>query len=360
MTPLTHKRVTGGTRIEIENAGSCSLVVVSQDPLVLERVAKDLAALEADHARLHYNVVARRQAEVGAALRGVPAAAFPPAQKLIQDAATNLQQARRQISAGDRRGAARFIALAEEQLASIERGHWLAATKAFATPSESPFCAHFGLLPVHYELAERLRGATFGVNLLAGGGMENLDTRVQSGWRHQRDPNVPVEASVELAPQPGGESALHLRVFSKTPESAPGVVESPPIWVTTPPLPVSRGKFVRVRGSVKTSEIGGSQDGLLIFDSLGGQALAQRIQTTNLWQPFALYRAVPEDVSLSVTFALTGLGDAWIDNVEISVLDLPPARKSALAEPAIELAPPRRPAEELPAPMSRAWGWKTR
>ena len=40
MEPLLHKRVTGGTHMAIESAGVCSLVVLTQDPLVLNRDAR--------------------------------------------------------------------------------------------------------------------------------------------------------------------------------------------------------------------------------------------------------------------------------------------------------------------------------
>ena len=61
-------------------------------------------------------------------------------------------------------------------------------------------------------------------------------------------------------------------------------------------------------------------DGLMVVDSLSGESLADRIGRTPDWRQFALYRAAPRSGALYVTFALSGLGEAWLDDVEIQVL----------------------------------------
>jgi hypothetical protein len=286
--------------------------------------------------------------------------AFPQTAQNMQLASSNMERAIRLLSANDRRGAARFIAEADAQMSAVQRGQWEGATRAFASPVDSPLCTHFSMLPAHYELAERLRTASWSVNLLAGGEMESLDALVQAGWRHQRDPNMPLESTVELAPQPlGGGSSLHLKVKSNDPATAPAIVETPPVWIISPAIPVAAGKLVRLSGFVRTSpEIAGSQDGLLVFDSLGGRALAERIRGEATWRRFELFRAAPADSQVTLTLALTGMGEAWIDDLEFCVLDLPrPERGESEASGPEEIAPPRINAEELPAPNQAARGW---
>lgn len=363
MEPLLHKRVTGGTHMAIESAGVCSLVVLTQDPLVLNRVARDLGQLEMQHARLYYELTARKLEIASQALAELPAGAFPAATATLQQARANLQQALRLVSAQDRRGAQKFTSQADAQLATIQRGHWQAATLAFASPVESPLCTHFATLPAHYELAERLKVAHWSDNMLAGGDMEQLDLLLQAGWRNQRDPNVAVDSAVQLAPQPRtGQSSLHMRAFVAQPNEAPSIVETPPVWVTTPAITVGRNKMVRVRGYVRTSSaIAGSQDGVMVFDSIGGQALASRIVSADGWRQFTLFRVVPEDTTLTLTLALTGIGEAWIDDLDIAVLDLPTPRERPSREPMqVDEAPEEIPApgtrvEELPAPQARGW-----
>ena len=89
----------------------------------------------------------------------------------------------------------------------------------------------------------------------------------------------------------------------------------------------SAGEIVQVHGWVRIPEpIKGGVDGLLVFDSLGGPALARRIAHTSGWQEFTMYRAATETGQLTVTFALAGFGDAWIDNVSVR-----PVAKDAVA-----------------------------
>ncbi len=71
----------------------------------------------------------------------------------------------------------------------------------------------------------------------------------------------------------------------------------------------------------------------MIFDSLGGEALAERIGRTNGWKQFALYRVAPQSGAMYVTFALSGLGEAWIDDVAVQVLDAPmPQQNQAVSQ----------------------------
>ena len=69
-----------------------------------------------------------------------------------------------------------------------------------------------------------------------------------------------------------------------------------------------------------TQPIVGSVDGLLLIDSLSGEALAQRVNTTDVWRQFTMYRAAPRSGPMNLTFALTGMGEVWIDDVTIQVI----------------------------------------
>jgi len=75
---------------------------------------------------------------------------------------------------------------------------------------------------------------------------------------------------------------------------------------------------------------------LMVFDSLGGPALAERVGPTKTWRRLVLYRIMPPDVAdepLTVTFALTGLGAAEID--EVSIKPLERAGAGIVAVPAV-------------------------
>ncbi len=50
------------------------------------------------------------------------------------------------------------------------------------------------------------------------------------------------------------------------------------------------------------------------------EPLAQRVRGTSGWQEFGLYRVAPQSGTMTVTFALTGLGEAWLDDVTIQTI----------------------------------------
>ena len=119
-----------------------------------------------------------------------------------------------------------------------------------------------------------------------------------------------------------GRLGLRLAVTAVDPKNPPAVVETPPVLFTSPPVQVEAGQIVCVYGWVQVpAPITGSADGLLIVDSLGGEALADRIGQTKGWQQFALYRVAPQSGTMWVTFALSGLGEARLDDVAIQVVE---------------------------------------
>ena len=115
-----------------------------------------------------------------------------------------------------------------------------------------------------------------------------------------------------------------MQAWPEDPQRAPQVIERPPVWVTSAPIPVRQGQLVQIRGWAKVPRpVAGTSEGLLIFDSLGGPDLGDRIRLTRGWREFTLYRAVPQNDELTITFALTGLGEAKVsmrDTVEVSRL----------------------------------------
>jgi hypothetical protein len=118
---------------------------------------------------------------------------------------------------------------------------------------------------------------------------------------------------------------MRLTARADDPENPPAMIETPPIWLTTPALPVQAGQIVWIHGSVYIpAPITGSVDGLMVIDSLGGEDLAERIDKTEGWGQFTLLRAVDRSGPMTVTFAMSGLGEARLDDIAIQVME--PAR----------------------------------
>ena len=103
--------------------------------------------------------------------------------------------------------------------------------------------------------------------------------------------------------------------------TAPPLLTSRPLSVRSAPLVVARGDLFRIQGWVHVPDpIRASPEGFLIFDSMTGMQLAERVHHTRGWRKFTLYRLAPDSGELRVVFALTGLGEVRLDNVSVSLL----------------------------------------
>jgi hypothetical protein len=158
---------------------------------------------------------------------------------------------------------------------------------------------------------------------LAGGDFENLEQLLVNGWQQHRSGQTSITTDVELSFEAlrSGRSALRMNA-QRAAASDEEPLDEWPIVITSNPIPVRAGQFVRIQGWVNIPQaIQGSPDGLLVFDSTAGQVLGQRLRHTDGWQLFTLYRAATNNGDFTVSFALTGLGEAWLDEVSVAILE---------------------------------------
>ena len=162
----------------------------------------------------------------------------------------------------------------------MERAYWDAAVKGLASPVTSPAAVSFETLPFHWRLYDRLARCRFGPNRIAGGDFEDIDTMMRAGWRYVQHGTSSIQTAADLAPDAAHSGRLGLRLAAAAvdPKNPPAVVETPPVLFTSPPVQVEAGQIVCVYGWVRVpAPITGSADGLMIVDSLSGEALADRI-----------------------------------------------------------------------------------
>jgi hypothetical protein len=183
----------------------------------------------------------------------------------------------------------------------------------------------------------RLEEQTWRPNGLAGGDFENLQHMLAAGWENHRLDDGRYDTKVELAEAAvvDGRYGCRLSVGLNPNATGPnGPLETAPLWIGTPAISVKGGQLVRIHGWVNVPRtIRGNQDGLTIKDSLSGNELMERIPATSGWQEFTLYRAVATDSDLRVTFALTGIGEALLDEVTVRTVDVPKIERQAKRQP---------------------------
>ncbi len=330
LRPINHKRVTGGTQITIDEFQLTALVLLTPDPVVVNTLERRVAAMAARAADLQRDLAGRTLADLESIDRQLPPRAreAPQAPDWLTKANTALADADKALASGDRPLAYLSARKAMGPMEQYKRLRWEQADTTQTSPVVSPLIATFDTLPAHWRFVDQIRIGRPGLNELAAGNCENIDAMLQAGWRHFEHPQSSLTSVVELSNtvSHSGHSSLHLQVKPANPLEPPTLVETPPVWVTTAIVAAHRGEIVVMRGWIRVpTPITGSADGLMILDSIGGEALAERALKTPGWREVVLYRIAAQDGPVWLTFALTGLGDAWIDDVTIQRVGPPTA-----------------------------------
>ena len=378
LKPLTQRRVTGGVAVTLDSFLTHAIVLVSGDPAatghVQERI-RELAPVELASAR---ELAAIGLADAAELLGRLPPEAFsgppPVAAAAMLAAADRLAADGEALAATEPGEAVARLRRAAAITGQFERRIWENGVRADGSMVASPLAVADSTLPEQWRFVGARAAAGPGPELLRGGGMEGIEDLAGNGWRHFALPQSDLRTAVEIVRQApaSGSGALRLVAAPPDPAAPPVVVETPPVWVTTPPVAVPAGTLVEISARVRVPEtITGGVDGLLVFDSLGGPALAERVARTPSWRRLVLHRIAPADGGgepLVVTFALTGLGSAEIDEVSIRTLEPgagggTPATTVSAAEPGrgfprpADLLAPRvpQPAAVPAAPSGPGW-----
>jgi hypothetical protein len=324
---LRHNRVAGGTQVTLEEFGLTSLVLLTGEPQVILDVRQ--------RAQLIARRAAQLQRELAAAKLEAVEDLHPqcsPGPHVEPQVVGWLAAAREGLRAADASLAAREYADAYEQaqramrpLRLVERADWEPAVEALASPVSHPAAVAYATLPAYRALIPQIASVQSRAILLGQARFDDLETMLRAGWRHFRRSAEGVRPDAELAAAAAHSGRLGLRLIARPADQDASdiVVESPPCWVTSPALPLEAGQLVCIHGWVNVpSPISGSVDGLLIVDSVSGDPLAERIGQTDGWREFTLYRVVPSPATMTVSFELAGLGEAWIDDVTIHSIPL--------------------------------------
>jgi len=387
LRPVRQQRVTGGVSVTLDDFATHALILLSGEPAVTSSVQGQLrsqADVEVASAR---SLAAVSLAAAGDLVGRLPPQAFsgPPPVAAVP-MLTEAGRLAAPTDATDPANACRSLRKAAAIAGQFERRIWENAVKAEGSMVASPLtCSDATLAEAWQFIAAKTQTAP-GEELLPGGAMERIELLAQGGWHHFARPDRELRTAVEVSQTrpAAGRGCLRLVAAPSAPDAAPVVVETPPVWITTPPLTPPVGKLLEISAQVMVPEpITGSVDGLLVFDSLGGPALAERVGQTRDWRRLVLHRVVPPESAgepLVVTFALSGLGEARIDDVSVRILERGPPESGGTSgtlvsaprqqpagtrfpSPADLLTPAPRPATGSPPPEdAAAWpgtslGW---
>jgi hypothetical protein len=325
LRPLRCDRVLGGTRVLLNESERDSLVVFTQDALVLGNLKSRLAARSVRAAQLAREIAGAELAVVDSAeprLGGVghTVPATRGARAAVQK---DLGQSDAHMAKNDARSAYDSARRALGGLTDIERGYW-ERVPSVPWPTGDSLLGAFSTLSEHYRFSAELVSAPRGPNLLAEGAFEDLDLMRRAGWIHYQHPPQSISAAVELSPEAAhtGRTGLRLRATPIDPKTKVSLVETPPLWITSPAVGVEAGRLLEIQAWVRVPQpVIGSVDSLMVIDTLTGPSLAQRVASSPQWRQVTIYRVAPRSGSVAVTFALSGVGEAQIDDVTIQVVN---------------------------------------
>lgn len=345
--PLRHRRVNGGTRVTLDQLDSSTMVMMTQDPVLIGELTRRLAEQAERTARLARELATRRYELIAAAgggsisfsvLRGGGANGSAPnlsggsavgQEDRLAAARTQLAECDRRMEARDWRRAYRHAIRAMELLHLDDRQAEPPSETADGTAVNSPLAVHPLLNSLDGRLVRQVAAAAPRSVVRLFDSFEDPRQSVAAGWRHihHRHPGVATDVTFSANSPHSGRMAIRIDASAETENGGAAdreLVETPPVWVVSPPVPVSAGTILLVEGWVRAPEpITEGAHSLIVFDSIGGEALAERIDSTGDWRRFRLLRAVPENGPMTVTFAMTGLGEAYVDDV--SVAEIPGA-----------------------------------
>ena len=331
LRPLKQRRVTGGVSVTLDAFLTHAVILFSGEPAVTAHVQERLLALAPLELSSARAAASTALADAGTILGRLPPQALsgppPVAAAAMLAEAARLGAEGESLAASDPSGAVAKLRLSAAIAGQFERRLWENGVKAEGSMVASPLTASDASLAEQWQFVAARTATTPGPELLRGGDMERIDALADAGWRHFARTQAEIRTAVEISPgQPAsGRGSLRLMAAPADPAEAPVVVETPPVWVTTPSLEAPAGKLIEVSAQVWVPKpITGSVDGLFVFDSLGGPALGERVASSRGWRRLVLHRIVPAEAAgepFAVTFAMTGLGEARIDDVSIRTLD---------------------------------------
>ncbi len=344
--PLAAPRVAGGMKIHLDEANLNSLIIFSGGDSIYANVdtrareiGKRAAYLACHLADLHLasteNVLSTlKQAKEMKAIPNhdkdkLPLIDVTEQESMLKTTRETINLAK-QFIVQNPPGYASSYLLAEQATRGLRvtaREMLREATRHDSNPCMTPVSVSFSTLPYYIAMFNRVSGGGLGENRLPTGDMENLTAWLQAGWGsrlHKVDGVGERDVKIAPAAKRSQGSGLQLSTKPVPGEETPLQLETSPLWVYTPPIPMRMGELICISGWVKVPRaITATVDGLMIYDSLGGEELALRFKKASNWQQFVIYRYAPTDGNFFLFFSLFGLGEVHLDDIHVAAVQLP-------------------------------------
>ena len=407
---LERDRVPGGVRISVSDFGVTSLILVTTDDAVADRIqaaiarvrplACQLAIEQAEHRLQSVSATIGRLSEDGHRLFDPDDPKNPPLQPgipapneeadLLAKSEEMIKAAREALEREDYPLAWSEARRAGRPLRILMRAHWEKANEALvktlnppeddselqarrrarldskkeeprppdykvvSEPVCSPPLVSADTLPQHYIWLDWLRTGTFGRNLVPTGSFEDTESLEASGWIDMSHHFEGITSKIWVVREPGrDQNVLKMRVDPKDRgklDDLPPVLDFPAAAIRSPSIRVKAGQFLRISVLVrKANPTPPGAGGLIIADSIGGETLQYRsLAAFPKFKKVVVFRRAPCDGAFTVTLGLAGYGEAYFDDLRVEAVE-----QYGEAPPADMAGRPRlRRPEYAPAPST--------
>ncbi|MFK8113397.1 MAG: hypothetical protein AB8B91_14430 [Rubripirellula sp.] len=318
---LIPKLTPTGARLQIVSPDAAEIVVISSDPAVggslslsANRFGRQAAL---DRWQLASELVQRTR-ENWRTASATQASSQQRPSNLISVAERTLADAEPMYRSGDIDATLRMARRAD---AWALRSEWQLAEALMPDWPRPTSCPPMDMGAAEVQIFWRplMNDQGWGVNRLTSGSLDEANLIGANRWTFGRRMTTSALSEV-MHVQRGthrGPGALRAQVTPLADDSLPGGYGGTVIQIQSPPVRIAAGKAIRIDAMVQTVGFGGPHQGVLVYDSVGGQESGVLIRGRSGWVPVRLYRQTSSETQVSVMFELIGAGEATIDDVEL-------------------------------------------
>ncbi|WP_345324923.1 hypothetical protein [Novipirellula rosea] len=158
-------------------------------------------------------------------------------------------------------------------------------------------------------------------NFMTAGALDTAESLNEERWKFGKRLEGRAKSEVVFASRGSyaGPGALLARATAIADDPLPGGYEGTVIQIRSPAVRVPAHTAVRIDALVRTIGFGRPHQGVLVYDSIGGQEMGVLVRGRSAWTPVRLYRQTLEETEVSVMFELMGDGEVMIDEVTLRI-----------------------------------------
>ena len=208
----------------------------------------------------------------------------------------------------------------------LEFSYWSSIVGTVREPNFHPAAVSFRTMRLFYLWHQKMQSFRQSENILPVGNFESVEEFLDSNWKLYLDekPNKNIDATGDINPRAAYNGNSGLRITAQTKDGMQkeiALLDRIPIAIMSPAIQVEPYELVKITCNVNIiQQLDCTVDGLTIREVSSSDALTCRLFRTVGWQHIVLFRNADKDGKIQLSFELTGIGEAFIDDVRITRL----------------------------------------